>query len=397
MRGLWVATALLLLALAMPSATAQAPWVYQGGEPGIVRIDVAGIDVTSATGPSSAIRVDPSDPVDLTITISPPENTTWQVRSVTVGLLVNGPGSTPPDALMRNNPAFADLPPGFTVVLNRTIELGALKRAGAGTFLMQAEVLDAEGAQLYSQSFYVRVAPGPAALLTVQGATITAVSVATGYGFWQIAKDTKELRDAWDRHRKKKARAKLDVIGAAEHAVEEVGVKVGHGVDKMVALHRDVQGSEKQLGLVRWSATGLGLGGVTMAWLQFLGYLAFDAAGFLITALEGAAISSRSPSSRTRSCDAHAPSAMPRPTLQSRSRPRPRERRHARWCQPTRRRAPPRWKSGMKKGLCRHPRLFNPWTKEVKRHPAGSGSSEAILCTARPYLPSHSPSWRPAA
>lgn len=291
MRGApWTTLVLLLAAtLALPTAAAQEPWIYMGGEPGVL-VTVAGTDIVTAAQAGSAIRVDPREPVNISISIAPPANTTWRVRSVSVGLLVNGPNSTPPEALLRHNAADADLPPGFTVVLNRTIDLSALQRAGAGTFLMQVEVLDDVDAPLYSVEFYVRVGASLAALLTVQGATITAVSVATGYGIWQVAKDVKEMRDAWERHRKKKARAKLDVIGAAEHVVEEVGVKLGHGVDKAVALHRAVQDSEKQLGLVRWSATGLGLGGVAMAWLQFLGYLAFDGTQFLITALEGAAI-----------------------------------------------------------------------------------------------------------
>jgi hypothetical protein len=286
----WV-TVLLVVAMmfALPTGTAQDPWVYMGGEPGVI-VTVGGNDIMLAADAGSAIPVDPSEPVNISISIAPPANTTWRVRAVTVGLLVSGPNSTPPDALLRQNAADADLPPGFTVVLNRTIDLGALERAGAGTFLMQVEVLDENETALYSQEFYLRVSASFAALLTVQGATITAVSVATGYGFWQLAKDGKEMRDAWERHRKKKERAKLDVIGAAEHVVEEVGVKVGHGVDKAVALHRAVQESEKQLGLFRWGATGLGLGGVAMAWLQFLGYLAFDGTQFFITALEGGAI-----------------------------------------------------------------------------------------------------------
>ena len=281
--------ALLAVVLAVPSAAAQDPWIYFGGEPG-VRITAAQIAIEGAASPATAIVVDPALPIDLSISISPPANRTWDIRSFSVGLLVNGPGSAPPEALLRRSETNSSLPPGWTVVMNRSIELGALQRAGAGTFLMQAEILDANGSQLYAQSFYVRVPVGPAQLLTVQGATITAVSVATGYGFWQVAKDAKELRDAWERHRKKQQLAKLDVYGRAEHAIEAVVEKGGKPLASAVDLHRTIQSSEKGLSPIRWTATGLGLGGVLIAWLQFLGYIAFDAIGMVVTALEGAAI-----------------------------------------------------------------------------------------------------------
>lgn len=281
--------ALLLLVLAVPTALAQDPWVYYGGEPG-VRITAADIAIEGAATPATAIVVDPAQPINLSISISPPENTTWDIRSFSVGLLVNGPDSEPPEALLRRSETDSSLPPGWTVVINRSIELGALQRAGAGTFLMQAEIEDANGSLLYAQSFYVRVPVGPAQLLTVQGATITAVSVATGYGFWQVAKDAKELRDAWERHRKKQKLAKLDVYGQAEHAIEAVVEKGGKPLASAVDLHRAVQASEKKLSPIRWTATGLGLGGVLIAWLQFLGHIAFDAIGMVVTALEGAAI-----------------------------------------------------------------------------------------------------------
>lgn len=287
--GLLLALLFGLLLAATP-ASAQEPWVYEGGEPGRVSVTLGGIDIGGAKETGSAVRVDPSESVDLSISISSPADTTWEIRTVTVGLLVSGPGSTPPEALMRENAADVSLPPGFTVVLNRTVELGALQRAGAGTFLMQAQVIDAQGARLFTEEFYIQVPASVGALLTVQGAAITAVSLATGYGLWQVVKDAKEFRDAWDRHRKKIERAKLDVIGAAEHVAEEAVARVGHGLEKAVAFHRDVQDGEKQLGPLRWSATGLGLGGVAVAWLQFLGYLAFDGTRFVVFAVEGAAI-----------------------------------------------------------------------------------------------------------
>ena len=280
----------LALALALgPTAVAQDPWVYQGGTPGIV-VTAAGTPIIDAATPGSAIRIDPDVPLEIAITLAPPGNTTWEVRAISVGLIVGGPGSPPPDALMRRVETNSSIPPGWTVVVNRTIDLSALKKVGAGTFLMQAEVRDDHDLPLYSQTFYVHVPATAASILTVQGATITVVSVATGYGFWQVAKDGKELRDAWERHRKKKQIAKLDVYGQAEHAVENVISKGGAPLAGAVSFHRDIQESEKKLGIIRWSATGLGLGGVLIAWLQFLGYIAFSVVGLVTTALEGAAI-----------------------------------------------------------------------------------------------------------
>lgn len=263
-------------------------WFYEGGEPGVV-VSIANESIAGAGTPGSAIAIDPAAPLALSISIAPPPDARWDVRSVSVGMLVRGPGTEPPAALVKRVNASATLPPGFTVVLNRTISLGPIAKLGAGTFLMEATIEDANGSELFAQTFYVRVPASIASILTVQGAAITAITAATGYGLWAIAKDIKELRDAWARHRRKAELAKLDVIGKSEHALEETAARVGKPVASMVALHRAAQDRERGLGPVRWAATGLGLGGVAMAWLQFLGVLALDASGLLITALEACA------------------------------------------------------------------------------------------------------------
>ena len=280
---------LLLLAVVVvcPSALAQGAdtWSYEGGEPG-VRASIGGTDLAAASAPEAAIVVDPSTPVALSISIAPPPGETWRVRAIRVGMLVNGHGSAPPEALTRTTVANSTLPSGYTVVVNRSLELDSLKRVGAGTFLMSAEVRDAEDAALYAQGFYVRIPASLGTILTVQGAALTAVSVATGYGLWTLGKDAKELRDAWARHRRRKEGTKLDVIGRTEHLAEDLVARTGKPAADVVDLHRAAQDAERSLGPVRWAATGLGLGGVFLAWGQFLGYVALDVTGLLVTAME---------------------------------------------------------------------------------------------------------------
>lgn len=278
---LWAAMALSLPA----SAQGADVWFYQGGEPGVL-VSIEGQDVRNASSAGEAIPIDPSAPLRLSISIAPPPGETWKVRALTVGILLRGPDTPPPESLLRRVNATATLPPGFTVVLNRTIDLGPVAKLGAGTFLMQAEVLDESGGRLFVQTFYVKVTATVASLLTVQGATVSVITAATGYGLWSVAKDAKEARDAWARHRKKAAMAKLDVIGKTEHAFEDTIAKAGKPLASVVSLHRAAQERERGLGPIRWAATGLGLGGVAMAWLQFLGYLALDATSMIITAAE---------------------------------------------------------------------------------------------------------------
>lgn len=276
---------LALLACCPAAAAAGETWFYQGGEPGI-SASIGGSPLADASSPGGAIRVDPDAPVDLSISIAPPPDTTWRVKSISVGLLVSGPGSEPPDAFVKTTVANSTLPPGFTVVVNRSVELSSLKRVGAGTFLMEAQVRDVNDTDLYTQEFYVRIPASLATMMTAQGATLTAISVATGYGFWSIGRDVKELRDTWARHRKRKEAAKLDVIGKTEHLAEDLVARTGKPAAQVVDVHRAAQDAERSLGPVRWAATGLGLGGVVIAWGQFLGYVAFDLTNLLVTAME---------------------------------------------------------------------------------------------------------------
>lgn len=284
-----------LLLLAPWAAVAQeAPtgdvWFYEGGEPGVT-VTIDGRDIAGAHSVGQAIPVDPATPAAVSISLAPPPGQTWQVRGIRVGMLVGGPDSQPPDMLTRRFDTESFLPPGYTVIVNRTLDLSSMRSLGAGAFLMQVSVTDAGGSELYAQSFFVRVEGVP--LLTAQGAAVTAVSVATGYGLWQVLKDLKELRDAYDRHRRRRQEARrrlnLDVVGVAEHVAEETLARAGRPAAEIVSIRRAADEAERALGPVRWTATGLGLGAVTMAWLQFLGYLAFDAVGTLMVALEVAA------------------------------------------------------------------------------------------------------------
>jgi len=288
----WLPALLLLVALA-PGALAQDVSYYPGGEPG-VHVSLAGTSIELAQTPATAVDIDPSQPINVTISLAPPEGVTWEVRAISVGLLVRGPGTEPPSALTRRIDTDASLPPGYTVLINRSIDLAAMNRVGAGTFLMRADVYAADEATLFSQPFFVHVPAGVAQLLTVQGAAITAASVATGYGLWQILKDVHEMREARNRHRRREAERErvlsVDVLGSAEDLAEKGAAKLGKGLAAVVDLKRSARQSERKLAPVRWTATGMGLGGVAIAWLQFFGYLALDAIRLLVTALEVGAV-----------------------------------------------------------------------------------------------------------
>lgn len=283
--------ALLLAFLLAPLAASQDVSYFPGGDPG-VRVVLAGAPIELAQTPAAAVLLDPAQPVDVSITLAPPANTTWEVRFVSVGLLVRGIDSEPPAALTRRMAADATLPPGYTVVVNRSIDLAALQRVGAGTFLMRADVIAADDSMLYSQPFFVKVPGGVAQLLTVQGAAITAASVATGYGLWQVLKDVHELREARNRHRREQRERLLsvDVLGSAEDIAERGAEKLGRPFAAVVGLKRSAKQSERKLAPIRWTATGMGLGGVAIAWLQFFGYLALDAMHLVVTALEVGAV-----------------------------------------------------------------------------------------------------------
>lgn len=276
-----MASLLLLPATALaqdagqPSLPAPPPGVtiLRGGDPGTVRVSINGMDLTEAQSVAAALDLDPGAPANVSIQMTPPDNVTWEVRAIRVGLLVSGPGSEAPAALTRVMGANTTLPPGFTVIVNRTLDLSSLKNLGAGVFLMEFKVQDAAGTDLYSQSFYLHVTGNP--LLTVAGVTVTAVSVATGYGLWRLFSDLRELWETYRRHRAERQ--------GKPHATAGRGI-----VSAARATLRERERLERRQ-VVRWSATGLGLGAVALSWLQFLGYAAFDLTSTLVTALETAA------------------------------------------------------------------------------------------------------------
>lgn len=283
--ALWfgvVAAWVLLLATAsaqepgQPALSAPPPGVVvlQGGDPGTVRVSINGVDLSDAGSVAAALDLDPGAPANVSISMSAPENVTWEVRAIRVGLLVSGPGSEPPTALTRVMGANTTLPPGFTVIVNRTLDLSTLKNLGAGVFLMEFKVQDDVGADLYSQSFYLHVTGNP--LLTVAGATVTAVSVATGYGVWRLVTDLREFWETYRRHRQEKAHRAAHAEGRSILAAARETLKDRERLERRQAI--------------RWSATGLGLGAVALSWAQFLGYVAFDYTSTLITALEMAAL-----------------------------------------------------------------------------------------------------------
>lgn len=295
------ALALLLVPLLAPVALAQneptAPppsgveYVI-GGEPGI-HASIDGRDLAEGAHPRDAFLVDPEEPINLTLTLSPPPNVTWEIRSIHFAVVVNGPGSEAPKSLTRDQSFNASLPPGFTVYVNRTIDLAPLKHVGTGLFLMRLDVQDTNGTRLYDQEFYVHIAGNT--LLTASGAVVTAASVATGYGLWQIARDLREAYKARQRHKKEKERQDAKSFGAAAtkatalltHAVALTG-----GLEGAVDVAGDVDHEADKLSKRRplaWCATGLGLGGVTMSWLQFLGYVPFNVGQTLVTAAGAAA------------------------------------------------------------------------------------------------------------
>lgn len=282
----------LLVALASPVAAQSADvpageaaeHFFLGGEPGVITLELDGADLRDARDVRSAVRLDPAAPSRITMTLAPPENTTWAIRTFRIVALVGAVGGP----IERTEHANVTIPPGYTVVMNRTIDLAAVERVGGGVFRLRAIVEDADGAALYDETFHVRIDAG--GVFTAQGAAITVLTVASGYGLWRVLSDLKEFRDAWDRHRKRLARAKLDVIGAVEDGLVDAVAKRGKPLAAAASVHRDIDHVEKRFGPVRWTATGLGIGAVGLSWLQYLGYAVFDLADTLAAALETAAL-----------------------------------------------------------------------------------------------------------
>ncbi|GEM_PF-2844519 len=259
-----------------------------GGEPGI-RVTIDGVDVASASDPRGAIAFDPSKEANVSLAVAPPPNATWEIRSFEVGLVVSGPGGSPPPALTRVSETNTSIPPGFTVFINRTVDLHAFKSIGAGLFLMDVAVRDPQGAALYSQHFYVHVEGNP--LLTASGAVVTVASVATGYGLWQILRDLKEFWKARERHKKEEEERASRLGQLAKLA--GAGLDVTSGVAGVMSAAQDADkraGRIEKRRPVAWTATGLGLGGVGVSWAQFLGLVPLDVGNLLAWALGLAAV-----------------------------------------------------------------------------------------------------------
>lgn len=275
------AGSVLALALALAGvASAQADGVsyVEGGEPGIT-ILLEGVDLREARSADSPLEVDPSGALDLSIALAPPQGVTWEIRETRVAVLLHGPDAEPPEALVRRSPTEASIPSGFTVFVNRSFELEALQPLGTGLFLMRVEVADAEGAALYAQDLYVHVLGN--VFLTVAGATAVVASAATGYGLWQIVKDLKEFYKARQRHRKaqrERKAARLATLGiTASDSDLEAALDVAGDVDRTAA-------TLSRRRPLAWAATGLGLGGVAVSWMQFLGRVPVDLGETLMAA-----------------------------------------------------------------------------------------------------------------
>lgn len=257
--------------------------VVQGGEPGVIRVAVAGTDLASAAEPAGALRVDPSAPLPVSFTLAPPEGVTWEVRRIVVGMVL-AEGQDPPERLAQVSDWNSTIPPGFTVFVNQSMDLQGVQRLGVGLFRMQVAVQDDHGADLYRESFYVRVEGNP--LLTAAGAAVTAATVATAYGLWSILNDLREVNKARERHRKKEARhGKLFKAADAAVALED-------GLEGVADLAGDADAEAERLARRRrlaWPATGLGLGSVGVSWAQFLGHVPLDLGNALLVALGGAA------------------------------------------------------------------------------------------------------------
>lgn len=273
---------LLLLALPAPAGAQEtldeSHAVLQGGEPNTVRVLLNDVDVSGADGVARALRLDTSQPVRISLVLTPPENQTWEIAGFRLGILAAGPDRAP--TYERTVESRNVIPPGFTVVLNRTADLASVDALGAGVFLMQASIVEADGSTLYAQPFYLRVEGNP--FFTVAGAVVTVASVGTAYGLWRLFGDLREMHGAYKRHRREKAEAAAAAAEAGRDALARPAVKAV----KTVRATLDERGRLERRPYLRWVLTGVGLGAVCLSWAQFLGYAAFDLVATLITALE---------------------------------------------------------------------------------------------------------------
>jgi hypothetical protein len=277
-----LALAAVPLAAAQPAGGEGVEFVT-GGAPGVTVL-VDGADVAGAQSAGDALRLDPSSEANISIALSPPPGVTWDIRGFSIGLVLGSVPGRDPTTVGKDLGTNTSIPPGFTVFVNRSVDLSPFKPIGAGLFLMQVTGHDAEGGSIFAQTFYVHVVGNP--ILTVAGATVTVASVATGYGLWQIVQDLREIYEARQRHKKHEKEAKAR--SAAVNILSLAG-----GLDGVVNAAGNVDEHASRLqkrGAIKWTATGFGLGAVTLTWLQFLGYVPFDIGRTLVTAFTAGAV-----------------------------------------------------------------------------------------------------------
>lgn len=283
MRRAWLP--LLAGALLLPLSGAQAPLggvdFIVGGEPGIV-LTLDGADVRTSQTPGTALKVHPDTPVELSLSIAPPPDVTWELGAMRADLLLNGARS---EGIGTAHDLDATIPPGFTVFINRTIDLAPLRPVGTGLFVMRVQMDDENGSILYSQDFLVHIQGH--VILSVAGATATVATVATGYGLWSILNDLREFKKARERHRaREKERKRLAKLAEAAIALED-------GLEGVVDVAGDSSSRAERLSRKRplaWAATGLGVGSVTVSWAQFFGYVPVHVGTTLIVGMGTAAI-----------------------------------------------------------------------------------------------------------
>ncbi|MHB8605626.1 MAG: hypothetical protein ACYDCK_10270 [Thermoplasmatota archaeon] len=250
-----------------------------GGAPG-VHFFLNGADGAGAQSLRSAIAVDPSAPLRLSVSIAPPANTTWDVRSLRMTVLVAGPDRA---GIVDERVTNATAPPGDTIYLNETIDLARARSLGTGTFLVRTSVVATDGRDLASQTFYVHLVGN--VLASVGGAVVALATVAAGYGLLQLLRDLKEIHEARERHKREEEAATESRLAKGLEAAK-TALTLTEGATGLVAAAGDRDAGAARLSRstpVKWTLTGLGLGGVAVSWAQFLGYLPVDVSQTLLT------------------------------------------------------------------------------------------------------------------
>ncbi|MEA3199154.1 MAG: hypothetical protein QOE90_582 [Thermoplasmata archaeon] len=269
MRAAW----LLLLLFVAPSAFAQ--------ETGSVVVTLDGHDVRDADAVSRALALDVGAPAALRVTITAPADRAWDVAAVRVILLA---GAGVP-AWSRDLDVGTTIAPGNATVIARDVDLSPLRAVGAGVYRLEARVLDADGGELARTPFFVRVEGNP--LLTAAGAVAVALTGVSAYGIWQLLRDLRELNEARKRH------SRREVEEGRVARVSGVALDLTGGVSGVLGALEGHDAEAERLerkAPVKWSLTGLGVGGVLMSWAQALGLVAMDVASLLLALAGGAAL-----------------------------------------------------------------------------------------------------------